>query len=71
MVESVKAASEIYAPIGGTVTEVNESLADDPAQINADAVGAGWIFKMTPADTAELEDLMDTEAYKEYLEGLE
>ncbi len=71
VVESVKAASEIYAPVGGKISEVNETLADDPSQINADAQGAGWIFKMTIDDESALDALMDSDAYREYVEGLE
>jgi glycine cleavage system H protein len=64
VVESVKAASEIYAPIGGEVVEVNEALNDDPAQVNADAMGSGWFFKLRVADAGELGKLMDEAAYK-------
>jgi len=71
VVESVKAASEIYAPVSGEVAEVNKVLADDPAKINADAMGEGWIFKLRVADPAELDDLMDEAAYKDYVGGLE
>jgi len=71
VVESVKAASEIYAPIGGDVTEGNAALEDEPATINADAEGTGWIFKMTIADPAELDSLMDASAYNDYVAGLE
>ena len=71
VVESVKAASEIYAPVGGEITAVNEALADDPSRINADALGDGWIFAMTIGDEGELDTLMDAAAYKEYVEGLE
>jgi glycine cleavage system H protein len=63
VVESVKAASEIYAPVSGTVTEANAALADEPALVNEDAFGAGWFFKMTIADRAELADLLDQAAY--------
>lgn len=71
VVESVKAASEVYAPAGGEVTEVNGALADDPAKINADAMGEGWIFKIRISDAGALDDLMDEAAYKAYVEGLE
>lgn len=71
VVESVKAASEIFAPISGQVTEGNAVLEDEPATINADAEGKGWIFKMTIADTSQLDELMDGEAYKTHLAGLE
>ncbi len=71
VVESVKAASEIYAPLSGRVTEGNPILEDQPATINGDAEGAGWIFKMTVDDASELNDMMDAAAYKDYLAGLE
>lgn len=63
VVESVKAASEIYAPVSGTVTEGNQALADDPALVNKDAMGDGWFFKLTVTDTGELADLLDQAAY--------
>lgn len=63
VVESVKAASEVYAPASGTVTAVNEALADDPAQVNAAAMGAGWFFRMTLSDPGELDALLDETAY--------
>jgi glycine cleavage system H protein len=63
VVESVKAASEIYAPVSGKVTEANAALTDQPALVNEDAAGAGWFFKMTIADPAELGDLMDQAGY--------
>ena len=65
VVESVKAASDVYAPIGGEVVKINDALADAPETINSDPYGEGWIFTMTPADTAELDDLMDANAYEE------
>ena len=71
VVESVKAASEIYAPLTGEVTEGHAVLEDAPATINTDAEGDGWIFKMTITDTAELDELMDSAAYDEYIAGLE
>ena len=71
VVESVKAASEIYAPVSGEVTEVNEVLAASPDTINEDPMGLGWIFKMSIDDAAELDALMDAGAYREYVEGLE
>ena len=70
VVESVKAASEIYAPVTGEVTEVNKALADDPGKINTDAMGEGWFFKIKLTDAAELEGLMDEAAYKAYVEEL-
>ncbi len=63
VVESVKAASEIYAPVSGTVTEVNEALSGDPALINSDATGEGWIFKIAVDAPAEFEALLDDSAY--------
>lgn len=71
VVESVKAASEIYAPVDGEVTEGNDAVADDPALVNSDPMGAGWFFKMTIANAAQLDGLMDEAAYKSYLEELE
>ena len=70
VIESVKAASEIYAPVGGKVTEVNEILADNPGTVNTDAMGEGWFFKMTIADTGEVDGLMDGDAYQQYVESL-
>lgn len=63
VVESVKAASEIYAPVSGTITEINEALTGDPGLVNADSEGAGWLFKLEVSDASELENLMDAEAY--------
>lgn len=70
VVESVKAASEVYAPVGGEVTAVNEALEDAPETVNASADGEGWFLKMKIADKAELESLMDEAKYKEYCDGL-
>ncbi len=70
VVESVKAASEVYAPLSGDVVEVNEELEDTPSLVNDDAQGAGWFAKIKLTDTSELEELMDEDAYKEYTEGL-
>lgn len=70
VVESVKAASDVYAPIAGEVIEGNPALADDPALINRDPEGEGWFFKMTVADAAELEGLMDEPAYREWIKTL-
>ncbi|MDJ0942571.1 MAG: glycine cleavage system protein GcvH [Kiloniellales bacterium] len=69
-VESVKAASEIYAPLDGEVTEANAALADDPAKVNSDPEGEGWFFKMTVADSSQLDGLMDEAAYKAFVETL-
>lgn len=64
VVESVKAASDVYAPVSGEVVEANEALASDPAVANADAMGKGWFFKLQIADEGELSGLMDEAAYK-------
>jgi glycine cleavage system H protein len=63
VVESVKAASDIYAPIGGTVCAVNEALDDTPEMINEDCYNAGWIYKLKGIDQAEMDTLLDAEAY--------
>lgn len=65
VVESVKAASDIYAPLGGTVSAVNEKLDEAPETVNQDPFGEGWFFKLTPDDTGDLGDLLDAEAYQE------
>lgn len=70
VVESVKAASDVYAPVSGTVTEGNPALADDPALVNSDPEGEGWFFKLTLDDPAELDGLMDAAAYKAFVAGL-
>ncbi len=70
VVESVKAASEIYAPVGGEVTEVNQALADNPGTVNTDAMDGGWFFKMKIADPDEVARLMDVVDYQEYVESL-
>lgn len=70
VVESVKAASEVYAPVGGEVTAVNEALEDAPETVNASADDEGWFLKMKIADASELESLMDEAAYKTYCDGL-
>jgi glycine cleavage system H protein len=64
VVESVKAASDVYSPVTGTVTESNPALEEDPALVNSAPEGAGWFFKLTLADPAELEGLMDADEYK-------
>ncbi|MCP4324930.1 MAG: glycine cleavage system protein GcvH [Alteromonadales bacterium] len=61
--ESVKAASDIYAPVSGTVVEVNEELEDSPELVNSDAFGEGWLFKVKLDDASELENLLDAEGY--------
>ena len=70
VVESVKAASEVYAPISGEVAEVNNALTDAPATVNEDALGKGWFAKIKLANKAELDGLMDEAAYKAYVDGL-
>jgi glycine cleavage system H protein len=70
VVESVKAASEVYAPVGGTVSAVNAALVDDPATVNADPLGAGWFIEVTLADAAELDGLMDEAAYGAFVAEL-
>ena len=70
VVESVKAASDVYAPITGEVTEANGGLEDEPALVNSSPEEDGWFFRMTIGDTAELEGLMDDKAYKVFVEGL-
>jgi glycine cleavage system H protein len=70
VVESVKAASEVYAPISGEVVEVNNALTDAPATVNEDALGKGWFAKLKVADKSQLSSLMDEAAYKKYVEGL-
>jgi glycine cleavage system H protein len=67
VVESVKAASDVYAPLSGEVIEVNEVLSDSPETVNQDAYGEGWLFRIQPAAAAELEELMDAEAYEVFL----
>ena len=68
VVESVKAASDIYPPVSGTVTEVNGALADKPETINEDAYGDGWIFTVEVEEPEQLNDLLDPDAYAELLE---
>ena len=67
VVESVKAASDVYSPVTGEVTEVNESLADAPETINSDAYGEGWMFKVRLSDETELEELLDADAYADVM----
>jgi glycine cleavage system H protein len=64
VVESVKAASDVYAPVGGEVVEINQELVGNPAAINSDPMGQGWFFKLEITDPAELDSLMDEAAYK-------
>jgi glycine cleavage system H protein len=71
VVESVKAASEVYAPVGGEVVAVNDGLAEDPARVNADALGEGWFLKIKVADAGQIGELMDEAAYRAFVAGLE
>jgi len=70
VVESVKAASEVYAPVGGEVVAVNGDLEGSPATVNQDAEGTGWFLKLKVADAAEVEQLMTPEQYQDYLETI-
>ena len=70
VVESVKAASEVYAPITGEVTASNAAIADDPAKVNADPEGEGWFFKLKIANRDELAKLMTADQYAEFVKGL-
>ena len=70
VVESVKAASDVYAPVSGEVIEGNSAVTDDPAVVNQDAEGEGWFFKLTLSDPSELDGLMDEDAYREWLTTL-
>lgn len=66
VVESVKAASDVFAPVSGKVSEINETLADDPALVNADPEGKGWFFRISLADKSELGALMNADEYEAY-----
>lgn len=70
VVESVKAASEVYSPVDGEIIAVNEALNDNPGLINADAMGDGWFVKIKLTDASQLDGLMDEAGYKAYVEGL-
>ncbi|HEY8287717.1 MAG TPA: glycine cleavage system protein GcvH [Acetobacteraceae bacterium] len=70
VVESVKAASDVYAPLAGKVAEVNGTIVDDPSIVNSDAEGEGWFFRLQLDDPATFEELMDQDAYDEFLETL-
>ncbi len=70
VIESVKAAGEVKAPVSGTIVEVNETLADEPEKVNSDPMGGGWFIKMRVNDPGELDALMDEDEYKEYTEEL-
>ena len=69
VVESVKAASDVYTPLAGTVIEGNEALADSPEAVNQDAYGAGWLMKLKPASSDALNDLMDPDAYQAFIDA--
>jgi len=68
VVESIKAVSDIYAPISGTVTAVNEALFDQPELVNEDPFGEGWMLDLEPADESELDDLLDADTYRDQIE---
>jgi glycine cleavage system H protein len=70
VVESVKAASDVYAPLAGRVVAHNQAIVDDPALVNRDPTGAGWFFKLAPAEGTELSELLDEPAYKAFLETI-
>ncbi len=70
VVESVKAASDVYSPISGSVIEGNQAIADDPSLVNNDPEGAGWFFKIEVKDESELQGLMDEPAYREWVKTL-
>ena len=70
VVESVKAASDVYAPVSGTVIDSNAALEGDPALVNSDPEGEGWFFKLTLSDSSELNSLMDAAAYQAFVDGL-
>lgn len=70
VVESVKAASEVYAPLDGEIVEANGALADEPGKVNEDPEGAAWFVKIRLSDTSQLDSLMDEAAYKAHVEGL-
>ena len=70
VVESVKAASEVYAPVSGEVIAVNDALSGEPGKINADPMGEGWFLKLRIANAKELDELMDEAAYQSFVEGL-
>ena len=69
VVESVKAASDVYAPVSGEIVEGNQALVDDSALVNSDPEGEGWFFRLRLSDPGELEGLMDVEAYRSFCEG--
>ena len=67
VIESVKAASDIMAPIDGEIVEVNEAIVDTPGKVNEDAQGAGWFFKIKPSDPSQMDDMMDEAAYQAFI----
>lgn len=67
VIESVKAASDILAPIDGEIVEVNEPLVDEPGKVNEDPLGDAWFFKMKPSDPSQMDDMMDEAAYKTFI----
>jgi glycine cleavage system H protein len=69
VVESVKAASDVYAPVTGTVTEINQGIVDDPAKVNADATGAAWFFKVEVSDPDVMSELLTEEEYNAFVES--
>ena len=69
VVESVKAASDVYSPVTGEVTEANQALSDDPSLANTDPEGEGWFFRLRLSDTSELDGLMDAAAYKSFCDS--
>ncbi|TCM21893.1 glycine cleavage system H protein [Novosphingobium sp. PhB165] len=70
VVDSVKAASDVYTPVSGTIAEVNAALGDEPELVNTDAEVGGWLFRITLSDASELSGLMDEAAYKDYVDSL-
>ena len=70
VVESVKAASDVYAPVSGEIIEGNQAIADEPSLVNSDAEGEGWFFKLRLGDSSELDGLMDEGAYREWIKTL-
>lgn len=69
VIESVKAASDIYCPIAGTIVEVNSAIDEEPGLVNEDPYGDGWIFKIAPVDVSDLETLMDASEYRKHCES--
>jgi glycine cleavage system H protein len=67
VIESVKAASDILAPVDGEITEVNEAIVDEPGKVNEDAMGEAWFFKIKPSDPSQMDDMMDEAAYQAFI----